>query len=79
VSTYESGDLHRLTRASINRGVVVGLVSGDKQCGCHQRPPESDRWWLCQYHIGMQDGIEALLADIEERLYAEGGFGRRDK
>jgi hypothetical protein len=24
-------------------------------CGCHKR---GDRWWLCQYHVGMVDGAE---------------------
>lgn len=36
-------------------------------CGCQWANPEGTRWWLCQYHDGMNDGLAmAAPADPEE-------------
>ena len=47
--------LHPLTVASIDMQDIFG---GD--CGCHERPT-GGRPYLCEYHQGFQDGIDALL------------------
>lgn len=49
--------LHPLTVASID-------MQRDNCCGSPRSSAE--RWWLCDYHQGFQDGIDQLLDEQEE-------------
>ena len=60
-SFYRLSELPRIVVRSINDQPHRDNVD-DKTCGCHQRGETIDDWWLCQYHIGMTDGFEALIA-----------------
>lgn len=60
---YET--LHPATRKSIE--VQPPAVDDQeswpsKQCGCHVRG-QHKRWWLCSYHEGHDDGIDAVTRD----------------
>ena len=57
-------DPHPLVLQSIE--AQGGHHFGIHRCGCEQRA----RWTLCQYHQGMNDGIEQAKAEVE-RLRAE--------
>lgn len=43
---------------------IEGLLDPDNptdiaqaRCGCQWATTGGDRWWLCQYHNGMNDGL----------------------
>ena len=43
---------------------------GNPTCGCHQRGEEG-RWWLCQYHLGVDEGFDErqeIINDLRERI-----------
>lgn len=55
---------HPLTVASVHlqggRSATGARWRTSFQCGCsHQE--STDRWWLCGYHEGFDDGVEAVL------------------
>ena len=48
---------------------IEGLLDADNlidialaSCGCQWANPEGTRWWLCQYHDGMNDGLAMAMA-----------------
>jgi hypothetical protein len=49
----EWSDLHRETQISIET---------HKVCGCHV---VDERWALCPYHRGMEDGIDLILDSLQ--------------
>lgn len=51
---YEA--LHPSTKRSIQAGADTANALNAKACGCHER---SDKWWLCSYHEGYEDGTSA--------------------
>ena len=54
-------DLHPRTLASIHlQGVDDG---GNIRCGCCHR---GDRWWLCAYHDGYEDALDAVAEVLPE-------------
>jgi hypothetical protein len=58
---YPILQLHPLVRASIEaQGQTETSVADAYRCGCHHRG--IDRMWLCPYHQGFDDGIEAAQA-----------------
>lgn len=36
------------------------------RCGCHQRPPGSNRYYLCDYHEGFDDALGLVDVAVEE-------------
>lgn len=61
---FESDRLHPATMRSIEAQPPAADDQKEwpsKQCGCHVRG-ERKRWWLCAYHEGYDDGIEAALS-----------------
>lgn len=55
--------LHPATLASIEmQGPSVHLPFSAWKCGCELRDgweATTGKWWLCDYHAGFEDGIEA--------------------
>jgi hypothetical protein len=57
--------IHPLTEASIRAQGVLPEASpsfSDWACGCELRDgweATTGKWWLCGYHEGFEDGIEA--------------------
>ena len=47
---------HPLVLASIEANTQEFTTNEGDGCGCEKRI----RWHLCQYHQGMEDGIEAV-------------------
>jgi hypothetical protein len=54
-SFYAWDELEPETRASIEVQTTTG--PDEKRCGCHLR---GERWWLCQYHVGYEDGVSIV-------------------
>ena len=47
---------------------IEGLIDQDDpldiaqaSCGCSWAGPQGTRWWLCQYHDGMNDGLAMAM------------------
>ena len=55
---YDYRELHPATKAGIECQDDQGRPD-DKPCGCHQRGEQPWKWWLCSYHAGFEDGVEA--------------------
>jgi hypothetical protein len=55
VSDYLEHILHPLT--------LERIKTRDGSCGCEKR---GDRWSLCPYHMGFDDGAEAAVRAVAE-------------
>ena len=63
-SLYKKSHLHVLTVKAIDTG---------KCCGPYPKEPdwEPDRkYWICEYHTGYDDGIEAMANAMNEFMAA---------
>lgn len=54
--------IHPLTEASIQAQGVCSAVDeyAEWPCGCEHRSICLPGWWLCGFHEGYEDGVEAL-------------------
>jgi hypothetical protein len=60
---------HPRTLAEIAAQPTNG-VSEMRECGCHERG-EPGRWWLCSYHLGVDEGWDErqeVINDLNERI-----------
>ena len=55
-------DLAQSTRDSIDLQGVDEDELLMRRCSCEERP---NGWWLCSYHLGMQDAAEMYADDID--------------
>ncbi len=57
--TWES--LHVIVQHGIHANTDPGAMTRSARCGCHIR---NNGWWLCDYHNGMQDGVDLLMDEL---------------
>ena len=53
---YYYSTLSAATTRNIKARPDTPNAVNDKTCGCHGR---GDKWWLCSYHEGFEDGVQA--------------------
>jgi hypothetical protein len=41
---------------------------GIARCGCHERPIGSNHWYLCGYHEGYEDAVEAVTEEAKDHV-----------
>lgn len=70
---YEYSLLNTETRASIESVPDTTGATDDKTCGCHKR---GDRWWICQYHEGYEEGVDRAKESKAHARLEEMGIDR---